>query len=191
MGRIRPLRDDQGTAELIVCRSNGDPIQQPDGRQPGDQIAKEPPGRSLPAGTPRVFFPSGDLLRFVPDGLANRPGAVRVLLVLPHQGGVPERGSASEGEGGASRAVYSDGNDGPGPVTEGVLLCRGSHRVGRSSPRRGTPLHAFLRTGHRSGHLWGGCVCSGREVARSGSPVDIRRANSPGIRRSRRNPEES
>jgi len=42
---------------------------------------------------------SGDLSRFLSDGLANRPGTVRVLLVLPLQGGVPERGPASEGEG--------------------------------------------------------------------------------------------
>jgi len=44
--------------------------------------------------------PSGDLFRFVSDGSVSWPRVGRVSPVLPHQGGVPERGLVSEGEGG-------------------------------------------------------------------------------------------
>jgi len=49
--------------------------------------------------------PSDDLSRFMPGGSVNRRGLGRVFLVPTLQGGVPERGFVSEGEGGVTRAV--------------------------------------------------------------------------------------
>ena len=94
---------------ILITDSSDKSLPGPSTKHTPSRKRSDPEGlsdRTLRTSLPRSFLPSGDLLRFVPDGLVNRPGAVRVLLVLSHQGGVPERGSASEGEGGASRAVH-------------------------------------------------------------------------------------
>ncbi len=44
------------------------------------------------------------------------------------------------------------GGAGPGPVTEGVFLARGSRCFGSSPPRRRTPRHRSLRGGANVGH---------------------------------------
>jgi len=74
--------------------------------------------RPIAAGRPSQIVPPSQVISCVlcPTGWSTDPEWIGCFLFSPLQGGVPERGSASEGEGGASRAVYPDGDHGSGVV---------------------------------------------------------------------------